>query len=220
MIKYSVIAGLFFVVCLSARADIFSYKDENGILHIGNRPEIKKYGKLFIKEHPRRFVDNRSAEEIIQVIDRIADAEGVDKLLVRAVARAESGFQPNAVSPKGAIGVMQLMPATAERFEVKDIYHVEENIKGGIRYLKYLQGLFPDDIRLAIAAYNAGENRVLQNGTIPEITETIEYVDRVIQNYNQYQGKASAPEPTKRPNISRPVRKIKDEKGCLHLTNL
>lgn len=196
-------------------ADIYSYKDNDGVVHLSNTPKSRsrKKSKRVYKEMPATAGSPMTMTEkdsVIQTINRIARSEGVDPALARAIARAESSYNPRAVSPKGAIGVMQLMPGTADRYNVKDIYKVEDNVRGGIQYLRYLIGLFPQDKKLAIASYNAGENRVLRTGTIPNFKETKEYVERVIRIYNQ----------SGSDTISRPVRKYIDDKGNLHFSNL
>jgi hypothetical protein len=111
-------------------------------------------------------------------VDGAAVRHGIDPLLVHSVIRVESNYNPVAVSPKGAEGLMQLIPATARRFGVTNSFDVHENIEAGVRYLKYLQDLFGDD-RLAVAAYNAGESAVLRYGNVPPYPETVDYVHRV-----------------------------------------
>ncbi|MEY6431186.1 lytic transglycosylase domain-containing protein [Thioalkalicoccus limnaeus] len=102
--------------------------------------------------------------------------------LLHAVIRAESAYNPAAVSPAGATGLMQLMPATAERYRVRDIWDPAENLRGGAEYLRYLLDLFDQDLRLALAGYNAGENAVIRHGRqIPPFAETQTYVRRVLQ---------------------------------------
>ena len=100
--------------------------------------------------------------------------------------RAESGFNPYAISRKGAKGLMQLMPETALRMNVSNVFNPKENIEGGVRYFKYLLSLFNNDLRLSLAAYNAGENIVSQLGTIPPYRETVDYVRRVLSFYQSY----------------------------------
>jgi soluble lytic murein transglycosylase-like protein len=111
-------------------------------------------------------------------VDGSAIRYGIDPLLVHSVIRVESNYNPVAVSPKGAEGLMQLIPATARRFGVSNSFDVHENIDAGVRYLKYLLDLFGDD-RLAVAAYNAGESAVLRYGNVPPYPETVDYVYRV-----------------------------------------
>jgi hypothetical protein len=122
--------------------------------------------------------------EIRQVIEDTARAYQVDPLLVHSVIGVESNYNPQAVSPKGAQGIMQLIPATARRFGVVDSFDVRENITAGVKYLKYLQDLFKDD-RLALAAYNAGEGAVQRYGNVPPYPETEAYVYKVGKNYGE-----------------------------------
>lgn len=112
-----------------------------------------------------------------------ATDQGVDPKLALAIAQHESGFGARVNSPAGARGVMQLMPATAERYGVKDICDTAENVRGGIRYLNDLNALFDGNILLMVAAYNAGENRVIEAGGIPAIAETVNYTALVTNTY-------------------------------------
>jgi soluble lytic murein transglycosylase-like protein len=123
-------------------------------------------------------------------IDVIARRHGVDPLLVRAVIRAESNFDPRAVSPKGAAGLMQLMPATALRYGVENRFDAAQNVDGGVRYLRDLIAMFQGDLTLALAAYNAGEGAVLKYGRrVPPYAESQQYVVRVRQFYDRLQGR-------------------------------
>ena len=133
-------------------------------------------------------------ETIQQVVDEAANRYNVDPLLVKSVIRAESGFNPFAVSPKGAQGLMQLIPATAHRFGVDNPFDVKKNVEGGVKYLSYLQGLFPGNPNLAIAAYNAGEGAVFRYNSIPPYPETIAYVERVHQHYSSQRRAQLPPE--------------------------
>jgi len=152
-------------------------------------------------------------------IDRLVAAAAakydVDPLLVHSVIRAESNYNPFAVSPKGAQGLMQLIPATARRFGVSNSFDARENIDAGVRYLKHLQEVFGDE-RLALAAYNAGEGSVEKNGwAVPPYPETQEYVRRVRETYRQLQHQAgSGPEAESR---YRPLEAFVDAEGRLHL---
>lgn len=123
------------------------------------------------------------------MIQRVATAAKVNVHLIHAVVQAESAYNPKARSPAGAIGLMQLMPATAKRYGVADIWDPEQNLHGGAQYLRDLLELFDNDLRLAVAAYNAGEGAVLKYGKqIPPYPETREYVRRVIKNYKTLRG--------------------------------
>jgi soluble lytic murein transglycosylase-like protein len=117
-----------------------------------------------------------------EMVNRIAVQEGVETPLVQSVIRAESNYNPDAVSPKGAMGIMQLIPATAKRFGVSDAFDPEENIQGGVRYLKFLLDYYQGDYPRAIAAYNAGEAAVDKYHGIPPFAETQNYVVQVAKN--------------------------------------
>jgi len=124
-----------------------------------------------------------SAESYREMVFTIASREGVDPALVEAIIAVESGFNPRAVSPKGAMGLMQLMPQTASRYGVSDPFNPRENLTGGIRYIRDLLRLFGGDLRKVLAAYNAGENAVLRYRGIPAYRETSEYVQKVLARY-------------------------------------
>jgi soluble lytic murein transglycosylase-like protein len=130
---------------------------------------------------PRLNTAERKA--IAEAVTRVAAKHALDPSLVLAVIQAESGFNPKAVSPKGAMGVMQLMPGTAERFGVRDPFDVEDNLKGGVAYLRWLLDHFDGSVPLAVAAYNAGEEAVGRYGGIPPYPETRAYVERVTGAY-------------------------------------
>jgi soluble lytic murein transglycosylase-like protein len=117
---------------------------------------------------------------LTRMIDKAADRYGVPKELLTAVARAESGFRSDAVSPAGARGLMQLMPATAKDLGVGDSFDPLQNLQGGAKYLKQLLGQFHGDVKLALAGYNAGPGNVQRYGGIPPFPETRAYVARVL----------------------------------------
>ena len=120
--------------------------------------------------------------ELISLIDSIAVQHGVEESLVHSVIRAESNYNARAVSPKGAMGMMQLIPATARRFGVNNPFDVRENVEGGVKYLRFLLDYYSDNYPKAIAAYNAGENAVDRYQGIPPYAETQNYVHRVASN--------------------------------------
>jgi soluble lytic murein transglycosylase-like protein len=115
-----------------------------------------------------------------EMAGKIARRHGVDEALVHAVIQVESRYDPFAVSPRGAMGLMQLMPRTAERFEVANAFDPVQNVDGGVRYLKELLARYSGQVRLALAAYNAGEEAVERHGGIPPYRETVDYVKRVL----------------------------------------
>jgi soluble lytic murein transglycosylase-like protein len=129
-------------------------------------------------------------------VDEAARESRLEAPLLHAVIAAESGYDPAARSPKGAIGIMQLLPATARRYGVADSYDARQNIRGGARYLADLLRLFNNDKRLALAAYNAGEHSVLRHGgRVPPFRETLAYVPRVLANYQRLVGSTLAGAP-------------------------
>ncbi|MGQ9365990.1 lytic transglycosylase domain-containing protein [Azospirillum sp. A39] len=122
-------------------------------------------------------------KEVKALVTKLAPAYRLDPDLVLAVISVESGYRPNAVSPKQAMGLMQLIPDTAKRFGVADPFDPEDNIRGGMKYLRWLLAYFKGDVSLALAGYNAGENAVLRHGGVPPYTETQNYVVRVRSLY-------------------------------------
>lgn len=143
-----------------------------------------------------RVVDNFAVEfkvdqtALVDLVGNASTEHGVDPLLVSAIIHVESGYNPNALSPKGAEGLMQLMPETGRRWGARNAFNPEENIRAGVRYFRYLQDMFKDD-RLALAAYNAGENAVQKYGGIPPYLETVEYVYKVGKKYGENRRSAS-----------------------------
>ena len=153
------------------------------------------------------------------IIEKHASEYRMDPALIRFMIAAESGFNQNAVSPKGAQGLMQLMPYTASRLGVSDPFDPEQNILGGIKYMRYLLDTFadsPDSLKLSLAAYNAGENLVQRLGRIPEIRETHDYVRNIMQQYDK--GQMSIPS-VSTPMIPRLFDFI-DECGVRNFTNI
>jgi len=182
---------------MPARADIYSYRDENGVLNYTNiRPNNTHYKlRVAYKEHKHTappktvFYGEQPASlspRLEAIVNHVASDYAVDKSLVQAVIHAESDFDVNAVSPKGASGLMQLMPDTAQRYGVHDIFDPEQNITGGVRYLRDLLETFGHNVRLAVAAYNAGEQAVLRYGGVPPYPETVNYVNKVMQLHSRY----------------------------------
>lgn len=119
------------------------------------------------------------------IIEQISKKYNVDKDLISAVILVESAYKLDAISPKGAQGLMQLMPQTAARFKVKDAFNAEQNIEGGTKYLKFLSNLFEGDLELTLAAYNAGEGAVQKYNGVPPYQETRAYVAKVQSTYNK-----------------------------------
>jgi len=157
--------------------------------------------------------------DIDKLVDQTASRYKVDPDLVRAVIRVESGYDPKAVSNKGAVGLMQLIPATAQRFGVANPFDPKQNIEGGVNYLKYLLDMFGGDLNLSLAAYNAGEHTVQRSGGIPAIPETQNYVRRVTSIYQT----GDAPPPAKGATREPPkpaITRFVDQYGVVHFTNV
>jgi len=195
-----------FLLTSAHAAEVYKYTDAQGRLYFTDAPLLDKGLKLeWIKDEavidaeikattrapaPALAVTpkkDRSAKVSTRrghyedLIDTVAREEGVHPALLHAVVRTESGYRVDAISPKGARGLMQLMPATARRYAVKDIHDPAENLRGGARYLRYLLNRFGNDVYLTLAAYNAGENApALKEDHIPSAGETPGFVDRVI----------------------------------------
>jgi soluble lytic murein transglycosylase-like protein len=175
----------------SSFAGIYRYIDENGVIHFTNCPRDPKF-KLYIRESKEDVGDDnhssyiKDSNQYDSLISEFSKKYQVDFALIKAIIRTESGFNPFAVSRKGAKGLMQLMPETALRMNVSNIYNPKENIEGGVRYFKYLLSLFDNDLRLSLAAYNAGENLVGELRSIPPYRETIDYVKKVLSYYQSY----------------------------------
>lgn len=178
------------------KADIYTYTDANGVLHFSNVPDNKNY-KIIVatqrdeggSEPPRGQVQAGQVgkNRFAPLVEAAARAHQVDASLLHAVISAESGYNPAAVSSKGAVGLMQLMPETARRYGVGNSFDPEQNILGGTRYLSDLLQIFDNNLELAVAAYNAGENAVIRHGyNIPPYRETRAYVPKVLKLQKKY----------------------------------
>jgi soluble lytic murein transglycosylase-like protein len=186
------------------RADVYSFTGADGIAHFSNVPSDSRYQLLIatpseavagaatsIKDHSINWLA-RSAQ-YDGVITGAAKAATIQAALVRAVIVVESGFNPRAVSKKGAIGLMQLQPATARRYGVKNIYDPEQNVRAGAHYLSDLLARFDSNLELALAAYNAGEEAVERYGRhVPPFRETLAYVPSVMKVYQRLMDQAHA----------------------------
>jgi soluble lytic murein transglycosylase-like protein len=174
-----------------AHPRIYTYLDADGVRHYTDVPDNNRYRLLVLSPQERTASGDRydsmllaKAGQYDSIIEKAAISASVEPNLLRAVIVVESGFNSRAVSKRGAVGLMQLMPATASRFGVSNPYDPRENVHAGARYLKFLIDRFGQDVRLALAAYNAGEEAVDRNGgQIPPFTETMAYVPRVLKIY-------------------------------------
>ncbi len=150
-------------------------------------PRTGKLVRSTIVIHPAVIHPAAPAASISELVEKTSKAHNVDPLLVDSVIKVESNYNPNAVSPKGAQGLMQLMPPTAQMLGVNDSFDPAENIEAGVKYLKYLQDLYKDD-RLALAAYNAGPGAVDKFKNVPPYPETQKYVESVGKKYGEARG--------------------------------
>ena len=172
----------------STFADIYKFIDDDGVTHLTNIPtESNRNYILLIKEKRVIMKVKGDVAQYDDIIRKASEKYDVDYALIKAVIKAESNFNHRAVSPVGAQGLMQLMPKTASSLNVQDSFHPENNINGGVRYLRYLLRLFNGNLSLALAAYNAGEGAVARyNNRIPPYPETQTYVQRVLQYLEQH----------------------------------
>lgn len=185
-------------------ADIYTYTAADGTVLLSNVPTDDRYMVLISTSNPpvaapRAAPVDRGGSDPVrkasydQIVDEAARVSGVESALLHAVISVESHYNPKALSPKGATGLMQLMPQTAKRYGVADSYDPLQNVQGGARYLRDLLRMFDNNTSLALAAYNAGENAVKKHGNrIPPYRETLNYVPRVLDFYQRYQARLPA----------------------------
>jgi soluble lytic murein transglycosylase-like protein len=180
-----------------ASADIFKYTDAQGVVHFSNKASGDSRFRLFLKAPKKRahegvvafMPSDTSGERFTRYDEWIRQAATLYQIpeeLVRAVIMVESNYDPRAVSQTGAQGLMQLMPETALRMQVRDAFDPRENIFGGTRYLRVLANMFNGDLTLTVAGYNAGEAAVVRYAGIPPFDETQGYVTRVLTYYRRY----------------------------------
>ncbi|MSQ60023.1 MAG: DUF4124 domain-containing protein [Betaproteobacteria bacterium] len=184
-----------------ARADIYRYYDENGVMHLTDTPPDSRY-KIYIatKKEPSALRATLESVRYKRIPERLrilyhehilaaAKTFSLEPELLHAVISAESAYNPFARSSKGARGLMQLMPETAKRYGVRNSFDPAQNIVGGAAYLKDLLLMFGNDMQLAVAAYNAGEGKVMKHGRrVPPYRETMLYVPKVMSYYRRYKG--------------------------------
>jgi len=201
---------------LPVRADeIVTITDANGRKIFINTGETGARGKWAgsISSPAKAGNSMLRPSEINRMVEQTASRLQIDPQLVQAIIKVESEYDPEAVSNKGAMGLMQLIPQTAQRFGVENPFNPKENIQGGVSYLKHLLDLFGGDLPLSLAAYNAGEGAVQRSGGIPSFAETRDYVRKVT---NIYQGSSQSAYKPQAPPIIRYV----DERGIVHYTNV
>jgi soluble lytic murein transglycosylase len=176
-----VVGGSLLTSVSPVRAEVYQYIDAKGIISLTNVPSDHRYRRVDLPAN--RLHSMISEQDLEPMITRFSVQHQLHPALIRAVIKAESDFDPRAVSRAGAIGLMQLMPQTAVRMDVRDLYDPEDNIGGGTRYLRQLLDRFRGDLPLALAAYNAGEHVVDRYRALPPIDETRRYVRKVLRYY-------------------------------------
>ncbi len=198
------ISATFCMPCQAASGDIYQYTDNDGVIHFSNvnvasGKKFKKiksssprgeaattvsYSPAPVDEPSQASPKKQVRSSYSHLIKSACDRHGVDPNLVHAIVKVESDFNPFALSKKGAVGLMQLMPRTAFDMNVRNSYSPDENIEGGVRYLRSLLDRYEGNLTLALAAYNSGETAVQKWGTIPPFPETQNYVQKILRLYN------------------------------------
>ncbi len=195
LFSFFILSTSLFFAFSDCEGDIYKYVDPEGVIHITNVPTDSNVPYILVMKEKRVVIEIKGPiTDYEDLIVNASERYRVDPALVKAVIKAESNFNHRAVSPVGARGLMQLMPATAAKLQVEDSFHPENNIDGGVRYLRYLMNLFNGNLPLVLAAYNAGENTVLRyNNRIPPYEETRTYVRRVLDYFDKYSSAKRVP---------------------------
>ena len=189
--RYALTTACLFALLMSsasaALAEIYKYTDERGVMHFTNMPTNSKYRPVVPgKKSSIIFGSSVNDHQYDHIIRMLCREHQMDFSLVKAVIKAESAFNPRAVSRKGAQGLMQLMPGTARDLCVDDPFDPYDNLQGGVRYLRQMLDIFNGNVTLAVAAYNAGPGAVQNSNTVPPYPETRMYVRRVLQYHREY----------------------------------
>jgi soluble lytic murein transglycosylase len=187
--KIFVVSAIFILIAtvLSVHADIYMYVDDNGVMHFTNAPTSNEHDyKVYIKERTSistKFHSTNKYDEFISDASREFD---VDSRLLKAMIKAESDFDPRAISRKGAMGLMQIMPENFKMLKLKNPFDPWQNIRAGAQYFKKLYERFNGKLALSLAAYNAGPTAVDRYKNIPPYQETEQYVRRVLRYYRTF----------------------------------
>ena len=183
LIAVSAVLALWQAPCAQS-GTIYKFVDADGVIHFTNMPNRQRYRSVRLRALPLYGVKRRIEPRDYELWIRVAARKyGLDARLIKAVIKAESNFKPTAVSPKGAQGLMQLMPQTIRHLGLSNPFDPRQNILGGARYLNELLGCFDHNLLLALAAFNAGPETVKRHGGIPPYEETRTYIRKVLTYY-------------------------------------
>jgi soluble lytic murein transglycosylase-like protein len=217
------VAGIyaFFLVCSAASADIYKYVDDDGITCYTDAPSDQKPEQV-IREKRQKSLEKTSTvsgRDYSAYVHKAAAKYDLEPELIKAVIKTESNGNHRAVSRKGAMGLMQLMPSTANDLNVSNPFNPEENIEGGAKYLKQLIERFDGNLTLALAAYNSGPKTVERYGAVPPIQETRQYVQKVYTHYNGRKNYTFSDMSGSSPKSQSPIYKIVLDDGTILFTN-
>jgi soluble lytic murein transglycosylase-like protein len=223
IVPFLVCFTIFVLEEASLGQELYSYLDENGIQVYTNIPPVDRVAAFNSHYSPDNVLTSgnsrkisEASESVDSIIEKYALEYELDPSLIRSIIAVESAFNPMAVSSKGARGLMQLMPETAERLGVSDPFDPDQNIRAGVRHFRSLLDTFNNNLILSLAAYNAGENLVQRLGRVPAIRETHDYIRFITLRYGKGQLDDRTPEARANPSTFRYI----DEAGVLHLTNI
>jgi hypothetical protein len=226
MLRISVMLFSLFFITSAAAADIFKYVDEEGVICYTDAPFGKKTQKVLADKNKKVSADQNKTGKSPAVktdyshyVQKAAQKYEIEPDLIHAVIRTESNGNCRAVSKKGAMGLMQLMPSTASDMNVGNPFNPEENIDGGTRYLRYLLEKFNGNLTLAVAAYNSGPKTVERYGNVPPISETRQYVNKVFSLYNGKRSYAVSDPAADYQERPAPIYKVVLEDGTILFTN-
>lgn len=209
-----IVCGIFFAGFLVSTSFLHAAQEPSAA--VSNQRETG--ARAAVQTGAARSTQASVQSQIDAIVNRVSNFYQVNPKLIYAMIRVESDYDPTAISPKGAMGLMQLIPSTAERFGVRNPFDPKENIQGGVSYLRYLLNLFGGNLPLSLAAYNAGEETVIRSGGIPAIPETENYVREVSHLYHS---KNVGTREYARPHESglEPIVSYVDSRGVIHFTN-
>ena len=226
MLRISVVLLFLLLIASTASSDVYKYIDENGVICYTDSPLGKKTQKVLVYKDRKPPAVNIKAEkspgmktDYSHYIQKAAQKYEIEPELIHAVIRTESNGNHRAVSRKGAMGLMQLMPSTANDMNVGNPFNPEENIDGGTKYLRYLLEKFNGNLTLAVAAYNSGPTTVERYGNIPPIAETRQYVNKVFTFYNGKRSFAVSGPAVDYQDRPAPIYKVVLEDGTILFTN-